>query len=73
MTAAIAAGALAVAGHTMQTAAAAPSEQVAEVTPAALAGPSLEGEVLHLEVVPSWARARAPDVVTAVSDRKRGV
>ncbi|MGH3687488.1 MAG: transglycosylase SLT domain-containing protein [Pseudonocardiaceae bacterium] len=49
VTAAVAAGALAVAGHTMQaTAAAAGSEQFAEVAPAALTEPSLEPEILQL-------------------------
>ena len=73
VTAAVAAGALAVAGHTMQTAAAGPSEQVAEVAPAALTGPSLEGEVLQLEVVPSLARDGARDVATGVSALRRAV
>jgi hypothetical protein len=65
VTAAVAAGALAVAGHTVQTAAAAPSEQVTEVTPAALSGPSLEGEVLQLNV--------ARDGATGVSALRRAV
>jgi transglycosylase-like protein with SLT domain len=52
VTAAVAAGALAVAGHTMQaTAAAAGSEQFADVAPAALTGPSLEPEILQRDPV----------------------
>lgn len=70
VTAAVAAGALAVAGHSMQTAAAGPSEQVAEVAPAALsdpalAGPSLEGEVLQLNF--------AHGTATGVSALRRAV
>ncbi|MGB6162515.1 MAG: transglycosylase SLT domain-containing protein [Pseudonocardiaceae bacterium] len=49
MSAAVAAGALAVAGHTMQATTAVAAEQVAEVTPAAVTGPSLEPEVLQLD------------------------
>jgi hypothetical protein len=51
VTAAVAAGALAVAGHTMQTTTAVASEQVADVAPAAMTGPSLEPEVLRLDSV----------------------
>ncbi|MEO7196458.1 MAG: transglycosylase SLT domain-containing protein [Pseudonocardiaceae bacterium] len=49
MTAAVAAGALAVAGHAIQASAATPAEQVAEVTPAALTASSVEPEVLLLD------------------------
>jgi hypothetical protein len=55
VTAAVAAGALAVAGHAMQAAAAAGAEQFAEVTPAALTGPSLEPEVLQLDRIQNAA------------------
>ncbi|MFY9806535.1 MAG: transglycosylase SLT domain-containing protein [Pseudonocardiaceae bacterium] len=48
MTAAVAAGALAVAGHSMQAATAVAAEQVADVAPAAVTGPSVEPEVLQL-------------------------
>lgn len=48
MTAAVAAGALAVAGHSMHAATAVASEQVAEVAPAAVTGPSLEAEILQV-------------------------
>lgn len=46
MTAAVAAGALAVAGHSMHSATAVAAEQVADVAPAAVTGPSLEPEVM---------------------------
>ncbi|MGH3852060.1 MAG: transglycosylase SLT domain-containing protein [Pseudonocardiaceae bacterium] len=49
LTAAVAAGALAVAGHTMQASAAGPAEQVAEVAPTALTASSVEPEVLLLD------------------------
>jgi hypothetical protein len=48
VTAAVAAGALAVAGHSMHTTTAVASEQVAEVATAAVTGPSVEPEVLQL-------------------------
>ncbi|MGH3785651.1 MAG: transglycosylase SLT domain-containing protein [Pseudonocardiaceae bacterium] len=51
MTAALAAGALAVAGHTMQATAVAESEQIVDVAPAAVTGPSLEPEVLQVDAV----------------------
>ena len=50
MTAAVAAGALAVAGHSMHAATAVASEQVADVAQAAVTSPSLEPEVLQLGV-----------------------
>ncbi|MDQ2883446.1 MAG: transglycosylase SLT domain-containing protein [Actinomycetota bacterium] len=50
VTAAVAAGALAVAGHTMQATTAGQYKQVAEVAPAALTGPSLASEVLQLDL-----------------------
>ncbi len=49
VTAAVAAGAVAVAGHAMQTPTATGSEQVAAVARAAVVGPSLEPEILQLE------------------------
>jgi Transglycosylase SLT domain len=49
VTAAVAAGALAVAGHTMQATTAAGSEQFAEVAPTALTGPSVESEIVQLD------------------------
>jgi Transglycosylase SLT domain len=48
VTAAVAAGAMAVAGHSMQASAAAGVEKVATVTPAAMAGPSPAPEILQL-------------------------
>lgn len=50
VTAAVAAGALAVAGHSMHSATALASEQVAEVAPAAVTGPSYEPEVLQVSL-----------------------
>lgn len=65
VTAAVAAGALAVAGHSMQAAAAGPAEQVAEVAPAALTGPSLDPEIVRLQAT--------PDGATGVSALRRAV
>ncbi|MGH3720903.1 MAG: transglycosylase SLT domain-containing protein [Pseudonocardiaceae bacterium] len=65
VTAAVAAGALAVAGHTMQTTVTTPTEQVAEVAPAALTGSSLEPEIVQL--------GPARDGVTGVSALRRAV
>ncbi len=48
VTAAVAAGAIAVAGHSMQGTTEAATEQVADVTPAAMTFPSLEPEVMQL-------------------------
>ena len=48
VTAAVAAGALAVAGNSLQANTAAGSETIAEVAPAALNGPSLEPEIMQL-------------------------
>jgi hypothetical protein len=50
VTAAVAAGALAVAGHTAQLTTTGDYEQMAEVAPAALTGPSVEPEVLQLDI-----------------------
>ncbi|MGH3833784.1 MAG: transglycosylase SLT domain-containing protein, partial [Pseudonocardiaceae bacterium] len=66
MTAAVAAGALAVAGHTMQATAAGPTEQVAEVAPAALTALSVEPEVLLLN-------PGTRDSATGVSALRRAV
>jgi hypothetical protein len=49
VTAAVAAGAIAVAGHSVRATEGA-TEQVADVVPAALSGPSLEPEVMHLDL-----------------------
>lgn len=65
MSAAVAAGALAVAGHTMQATTAVAAEQVAEVTPTAVTGPSLEPQILQLD----FARRSA----TGVSALRRAV
>ncbi len=65
VTAAVAAGALAVAGHTMQATAAPGSEQFADVAPAALTGPSLEPEVLQLD--------RTRDTATGVPALRRAI
>jgi hypothetical protein len=66
VTAAVAAGALAVAGHTMQTTAiVSGSEQFAEVAPAALTELSLEPEILQLDP--------ARDVATGVPALRRAV
>ena len=51
MTAAVAAGALAVAGHTVHTTTSAATEQVADIAPAALTAPSLEPEVMQVAPV----------------------
>lgn len=53
MTAAVAAGALAVAGHAMHATTSAPTEQVADIKQAALTGPSLEPEIMQLDSVRS--------------------
>ncbi|HJT03528.1 MAG TPA: transglycosylase SLT domain-containing protein [Pseudonocardiaceae bacterium] len=58
VTAAVAVGALAVAGHTMHSTTSAATEQVADVAPAALTGPSLEPEVMQLATV----RAAVPEL-----------
>lgn len=58
VTAAVAVGALAVAGHTMHDTTSAATEQVADVAPAALTGPSLEPEVMQLDSI----RAAAPEL-----------
>ncbi|MGH3768535.1 MAG: transglycosylase SLT domain-containing protein [Pseudonocardiaceae bacterium] len=50
VTAAVAAGALAVAGHAVQTTTSMATEQVADIAPAALTGPSLEPEVMQLNL-----------------------
>jgi Transglycosylase SLT domain len=65
VTAAVAAGALAVAGHTIHDTTAGPFEQVAEVAPAALTGPPLEPEILQLD--------SARGAVTGVSALRRAV
>ena len=65
VTAAVAAGALAVAGHTMHDTTARPFEQVAEVAPAAVTGPSLEAEILQLDA--------SRGVATGVSALRRAV
>jgi soluble lytic murein transglycosylase-like protein len=64
VTAAVAAGALAVAGHSVH-AETVGSERVAEVAPAALAGPSLEPEILQL--------SRASDPAVGVQALRRAV
>jgi hypothetical protein len=51
VTAAVAVGALAVAGHAMHTTTSAATEKVADITPAALAGPSLEPEIMQMSSV----------------------
>jgi hypothetical protein len=51
VTAAVAVGALAVAGHAMHTTTSAATEQIADITPAALTGPSLEPEIMQLASV----------------------
>ena len=58
MTAAVAAGALAVAGHTVHTTTSAATEQVADIAPAALTAPSLEPEVMQVAPV----REAAPEL-----------
>jgi hypothetical protein len=50
VTAAVAAGALAVAGHSLQTTTSTVTEKVADVTTAALTGPSLEPEVMQVNL-----------------------
>jgi Transglycosylase SLT domain len=65
VTAAVAVGALAMAGHTMQATTTATIEQVAEVAPAALTGPSEEPEILPLDT------ARA--AVTGASGLRRAL
>jgi hypothetical protein len=50
VTAAVAAGAMAVAGHSMQSTTEVATKQVAEVSPAALTSPSLEPEVMQLDL-----------------------
>jgi soluble lytic murein transglycosylase-like protein len=52
VTAAVAVGALAVAGHAMHTTTSATTEQVADITPAALTSPSLEPEIMQVSSVP---------------------
>lgn len=58
VTAAVAAGALAVAGHAVHTTTSAATEQVADIAPAALTAPSLEPEVMQV----SAARKTAPEL-----------
>jgi hypothetical protein len=80
VTAAVAAGALAVAGHTMQTTTSTATEQVADIAPAALTGPSLEPEVMQLNLardavaeLPALRRAveRADRAAAAYQDAVR--
>lgn len=65
MTAAVAAGALAVAGHSVQANVAVGAEQTVDVVPAAVSGPSLEPEILQL--------ARASDRAVGVQGLRRAV
>ncbi len=65
VTAAVAAGALAVAGNAMHADVTAIAETTADVAPAALAGPSLEPELLHL--------APASDQAVGVQALRRAV
>ncbi len=65
VTAAVAAGALAVAGNAMHADVAAGAETTANVAPAALTGPSLEPEILHL--------APASDQAVGVQALRRAV
>jgi hypothetical protein len=58
VTAAVAVGALAVAGHTMHATTSVVTEQVADIAPAAVTSPSLEPEVMQLDSI----RAAAPEL-----------
>jgi Transglycosylase SLT domain len=65
VTAAVAVGAIAVAGHSMHATSTVTTEQVADVAPAALTGPSVEPEVVQLD--------RPGDVVTELPALRRAV
>jgi soluble lytic murein transglycosylase-like protein len=70
VTAAVAAGAIAVAGHSMQNTTDGMTEQVVDVLPAALTGPSLEPEVMQVDIARD-AAAELPALRRAVERTDR--